>query len=65
MEQISDLPSKLSKPAMRAFTGAGYVKLEQFAELTEKEVLELHGVGPTAIVLLRQALADKGLSFRK
>ncbi|ACT01432.1 DNA-binding protein [Paenibacillus sp. JDR-2] len=65
MDQVSDLPAKLSKPAMRAFTHAGYLKLEQFAGLTEAEVLALHGVGPTAIVLLRQALAEKGLAFRK
>ncbi|MCK9858226.1 DNA-binding protein [Paenibacillus sp. ATY16] len=65
MDQISDLPAKLSKPAKRAFTQEGYVKLEQFAGLTEAEVLALHGVGPTAIVLLRQALAEKGLAFRE
>ncbi|TCM96207.1 hypothetical protein EV294_10570 [Paenibacillus sp. BK033] len=65
MDQASDLPAKLSKPAKRAFTQAGYLKLEQFSGLTEAEVLTLHGVGPTAIVLLRQALAEKGLAFRK
>lgn len=65
MEQVSGLPAKLSKPAMRAFANAGYTKLEHFAGLTEAEVLALHGVGPTAIVLLRQALAEKGLAFRK
>ncbi|GLX67937.1 DNA-binding protein [Paenibacillus glycanilyticus] len=64
MDQLSNLPNKLSKPAQRAFANAGYAKLEQFAELTEAEVLALHGVGPTAIVLLRQALAEKGLAFR-
>ncbi|WP_336773163.1 DNA-binding protein [Paenibacillus sp. MMO-58] len=64
MDHMSDLPAKLSKPAKRAFTQAGYLKLEQFAALTEAEVLALHGVGPTAIVLLRQALAEKGLAFR-
>ncbi|WP_336785562.1 DNA-binding protein [Paenibacillus sp. MMO-177] len=64
MDQVNDLPAKLSKPAKRAFAQAGYLKLEQFAGLTEAEVLALHGVGPTAIVLLRQALAEKGLAFR-
>ncbi|GAA4829728.1 hypothetical protein GCM10023310_03380 [Paenibacillus vulneris] len=59
----SDLPAGLAKPAVRALTGAGYVRLEQFAKLKESEVLQLHGMGPKAMELLRRALAEKGLSF--
>nr|WP_309099950.1 DNA-directed RNA polymerase subunit alpha C-terminal domain-containing protein [Fredinandcohnia onubensis] len=55
---------KLSKPALRALHGAGYVMLEQFTKLTEREVLALHGVGPTAIRELRSALGEKGLAFK-
>lgn len=62
MTEIDEL--KLSKPALRALHGAGYVKLEQFARLTEKEVLALHGVGPTAIRELQKALEEKGLAFK-
>jgi len=63
VESYSDLPAKLSKPAMRALTQAGYLRLEQFTELSEAEVLKLHGMGPKAIDQIRQALEEKGLSF--
>lgn len=59
----SDLPAKLSKPAQRALTAAGYSRLEQFTTLSEAEVLKLHGMGPKAMDQIRQALAAKGLSF--
>ena len=63
--QGSSLPAKLSKPAQRALTGAGIVHLEQFTSLTEAEVLKLHGMGPKAMVMIRLALADKGLNFAR
>ncbi|MCD9025783.1 DNA-binding protein [Cohnella silvisoli] len=59
----SDLPTGISKPAQRALAGAGYSRLEQFTTISEAEVLKLHGMGPKALGLIRQALADKGLSF--
>ncbi|GKU76484.1 DNA-binding protein [Paenibacillus sp. L3-i20] len=59
----SDLPAGLSKPALRALTGAGYLRLEQFTSLSEREVLQLHGMGPNGIKTLRSALEAKGLSF--
>lgn len=63
MTTPSDLPAGLSKPALRALIAAGYLRLDQFTELTEAEVLRLHGVGPTALVLLRAALAEDGRAF--
>ncbi|MED4402551.1 DNA-binding protein [Metabacillus fastidiosus] len=59
----SDLPEKLVKPALRALTGAGYIRLDQFTELTESDVLQLHGMGPKALDQIRQALSARGLSF--
>lgn len=59
----SDLPTGLSKPAQRALAGAGYSQLEQLTQASEKEILALHGMGPKAMRLLREALAEKGLSF--
>ena len=55
---------KMSKPAHRALAHAGYTRLAQLADATEKEVLGLHGMGPKSIRELRAALADAGLSFR-
>jgi hypothetical protein len=58
-----DLPPAIGKPAMRALLGAGYTHLEQLAHVTEAALLKLHGVGPRAIRLLREALAERGLGF--
>jgi hypothetical protein len=60
--QESDLP-KISNPATRALTQAGYFKLEQFTEVTEADILKLHGVGPKGIRILNEALQARGLSF--
>jgi len=62
-EQESDLPATLSAPARRALTGAGCTRLEDVANLGERDIKRLHGVGPNAIEKLRQALNDHGLTF--
>jgi hypothetical protein len=59
----SDLPMGLSAPALRALVGAGYVRLDQLTRINEAELKKLHGLGPKAINLLRNALNAKGLSF--
>lgn len=55
---------KLSAPARRALSGAGYTRLDQLAQVSESELRKLHGMGPTAIEALRAALDERGLSFR-
>jgi DNA-directed RNA polymerase alpha subunit len=62
--QESDLP-KISKPATRNLTNAGFTRLEQFTKVTEADILKLHGVGPKAVRILNEALKEKGLSFAK
>jgi DNA-directed RNA polymerase alpha subunit len=57
-----DFP-KLSQPAHQALALAGYTRLEQLTKVTPADLLKLHGFGPKSIRLLRQALAEKGLSF--
>ena len=59
----SDFP-KLAKPAQRALQNAGINKLKQLTEITEVELMQLHGMGPNALGKLKQALAERGLSFR-
>ena len=59
----SDFPNGISAPARRALAGAGYSRLDQLTGVTERELLKLHGMGPKAANLLRQALAARGLSF--
>ncbi|MGI8507108.1 MAG: DUF1801 domain-containing protein [Solirubrobacteraceae bacterium] len=56
---------KLSAPALRALSGAGYTQLDQLARVSEPELNKLHGIGPTATAALRKALQARGLSFRE
>jgi hypothetical protein len=64
-KQESDLPVKMGAPAERALADAGIKNLKQLTKFTEVEIKQLHGVGPHAIGKLRQALAERGLSFAK
>lgn len=59
----SDLPTGLAKPAQRALAAAGYVRLEQLANVSEAELLRLHGMGPKAVDQIRRALAARGQTF--
>jgi hypothetical protein len=61
---MNDFP-KTSAPAQQALIGAGYTQLNDLTQVTEAELLKLHGMGPKAIRILRAALAAKGLTFKK
>ncbi|MFJ9623828.1 DNA-binding protein [Streptomyces sp. NPDC101181] len=58
-----EFPHAVGRPARGALRQAGYTRLAQLTEVTSQEVLALHGVGPRAIVVLREALAAQGRSF--
>ena len=55
---------KLSAPARRALSAAGYAHLDQLARVSESDLSKLHGMGPAAIAALRAALVERGLAFR-
>ena len=57
--------SLLAAPARRALESKGISTLQQLAEYKEREILQLHGMGPGSIPRLRKALQEVGLSFRK
>ncbi|RAW02931.1 helix-hairpin-helix domain-containing protein [Pseudochryseolinea flava] len=54
----------LSAPAQRALIGAGIKTLKSLARHSETHIASLHGMGPTGIKILREALRKEGLSFR-
>ncbi|MGB7872992.1 MAG: DNA-directed RNA polymerase subunit alpha C-terminal domain-containing protein [Anaerolineales bacterium] len=60
---MTDLPI-LAAPAQRALKSAGITSIKQLTEVTEEELLQLHGMGPNALGKLREALEATGLSFR-
>ncbi len=55
--------AKLSAPARRALQNAGLIEPGLVAAKTEKEILSLHGIGPSAIPVLKKELAERGLKF--
>lgn len=57
--------SVLSAPARRALENKGIWTLQKLATYGEKEILSLHGMGPSTLPKLRKALEEVGLSFRK
>lgn len=57
------LPFGLAQPAVRALHNAGIERLEQLTALRESQVKRMHGIGPRALDLLREALAAQGLAF--
>ena len=59
----TDFPKGIGNPATNALVAAGYTRLAQLAKVSEAELLALHGVGPKAIRMLREVLAERGLSF--
>ena len=62
-KQGSDIPTKIGQPALRALQSVGYSKLMQLTKVSEAELGRLHGMGPKALRILREALEAKGLSF--
>ncbi|RAW19351.1 MULTISPECIES: RNA polymerase alpha subunit C-terminal domain-containing protein [Paenibacillus] len=57
--------SLLSAPARRALENQGITSLQLLSQYTGKEILKLHGIGPSAMPKLRQALEEEGLSFKE
>lgn len=55
----------LSKPAQRALAGKGINTLKQLSRYSEKEILGPHGIGRTAIPVLKQAMKSAGLTFNR
>lgn len=59
----SDFPF-IGAPALRALQNAKITTLSDLRKYTEKELLALHGFGPKALGILKEALAERGLSFK-
>ncbi|HEY8351895.1 MAG TPA: hypothetical protein VIK87_05080 [Sphingomonadales bacterium] len=57
--------AELPAPARRALEGAGLTTLRKLATRSEKEVLALHGMGPSSLPRLRAALKAAGLEWKK
>lgn len=57
--------ARLSSPARNALIHEGITELKQLAQYSEKEILALHGIGPSSIPILKTALTEENLQFKK
>ncbi len=53
-----NFPAGLARPALRALAAAGFTRLSQLAAMSDEQLLALHGFGPKALRLVRQAAAE-------
>ncbi|TFV65362.1 UNVERIFIED_ORG: DNA-binding protein [Bacillus sp. AZ43] len=56
-------PRAIGRPATGALLAAGYTGLSQLDGVPAADLLRLHGVGPKAIAVLREAMTARGLSL--
>ncbi len=63
--KLTSVFEKISAPATRALENAKIKNLKDLSKWTEKELMSLHGIGPSAIPVLRKALKESKLSFKK
>jgi predicted RecB family nuclease len=57
--------SLLAASAKRALENNGILSLDQLSQYSEKEILNLHGMGKSSLPKLQKLLADHQLSFKK
>ncbi|RDB02239.1 RNA polymerase alpha subunit C-terminal domain-containing protein [Runella aurantiaca] len=54
----------IGAPARRALERENIKTLEDLAKWSEKEIVNLHGMGPSTIPKLKKALSEYGLYFK-
>ena len=63
MTEESGFPAAIGRPATRALVAAGYTGLGQLADVPAENLAKLHGMGPKALGVLREALEQRGKSL--
>ena len=62
---VDSFLSLLSAPARCALEREGITTLKKLNTYSESSILSLHGMGPSSIPKLKEALASENLSFKK
>ena len=62
---ISNPFAQLAQPAQRALGNANIKTLQQLSEITEVELMQLHGIGKTALQTLKAIMTDNNLLFKR
>jgi predicted flap endonuclease-1-like 5' DNA nuclease len=63
MTDSTEFPSTMGKVAPRELARHGITRFDQLTDVTEGALLKIHGVGPKAVRILREELAQRGLGF--
>jgi len=63
MNNKTPLP-KIGSPATRALNSIGITTLEGLSNHTEKEISNLHGMGPKALGILKTEMKKLSLSYK-
>ncbi len=64
MKPVTPLP-QLAAPARRALEAAGITCLEDLSQWAEEDLARLHGVGPNALKVLKEALEAKKVTRKR
>lgn len=59
----NDFPKGVAAPAQRALASVGVHRLEDLRNHTEADLAKLHGMGPKALRILSETIADRGWAF--
>jgi len=59
----TEFPRSIGKVAARELAANGFARYDQLALVTAETLLAIHGVGPRAVAILREELANRDLSF--
>lgn len=60
----SDFP-KLSTPALRALANANIQTFSDLTNITEKDLAQLHGIGPNAVKSLKSSMKEHKISSKE
>ncbi|MCC5942103.1 MAG: RNA polymerase alpha subunit C-terminal domain-containing protein [Balneolaceae bacterium] len=64
-EPASGFLALLSNPARNTLLHYGIDTIQKLTGYTEKEILDLHGIGKASMPILQKALEEEGLKFRE
>lgn len=64
-EPASGFLALLSNPARNTLLHHGIDTIQKLSEFTEKEILNIHGIGKASIPTLRKSLEEHGLTFKQ
>jgi len=59
----TEFPRSIGKVAARGLAAHGFTRYDQLTHVRAETLLQIHGVGPKAVAILREELAKRGLSF--